>query len=41
MVGLNEHELEKALGVCDGQGSLASCSPWGRRVGQNWEAELS
>ena len=38
---LNKHELEKALGVCDGQGSLASCSPWGRRVGHNWEAELS
>ena len=23
------HELEQALGVGDGQGSLASCSPWG------------
>ena len=38
---LNEHEFEQALGVGDGQGSLASCSPWGRRVGHNWEAELS
>ena len=22
------HEFEQALGVADGQGSLASCSPW-------------
>ena len=28
---LNEHEFEQALGVGDGQGSLASCSPWGRK----------
>ena len=27
---LNWHELEQALGVCDGQGSLACCSPWSR-----------
>ena len=26
---LNGHEFEEALGVGDGQGSLASCSPWG------------
>ena len=26
--GLNGHELEQALGVGDGQGSLACCSPW-------------
>ena len=25
---LNGHELELALGVGDGQGSLACCSPW-------------
>ena len=25
----NGHEFEKALGVGDGQGSLACCSPWG------------
>ena len=25
---LNGHELEQALGVSDGQGSLARCSPW-------------
>ena len=26
---LNGHEFEQALGVCDGQGGLACCSPWG------------
>ena len=26
----NGHEFEKALAVCDGQGSLACCSAWGR-----------
>ena len=26
---LNGHEFEKALGVGDGQGSLACYSPWG------------
>ena len=26
----DEHEFEQALGVGDGQGSLACCSPWGR-----------
>ena len=26
---LDGHEFERALGVCDGQGSLAYCSPWG------------
>ena len=28
---LNEHEFEQAPGVGDGQGSLACCSPWGRK----------
>ena len=28
---LNGHEFEQARGVGDGQGSLASCSPWGRK----------
>ena len=32
MVGWNHrpngHEFEQALGVGDGQGSLACCSPW-------------
>ena len=26
---LNGHESEQALGVGDGQGSLACCGPWG------------
>ena len=26
---LDGHEFEQALGVCDGQGSLVFCSPWG------------
>ena len=26
---INGHEFEQALGVVDGQGSLACCSPWG------------
>ena len=26
---LNGHAFEHALGVGDGQGSLACCSPWG------------
>ena len=29
---LNGHEFEQALGVGDGQGSLACCSPWGCKV---------
>ena len=28
---LNGHEFEQALGVGDGQGSLACCSPWDSR----------
>ena len=28
---LNGHEFEHALGTGDGQGSLAYCSPWGRK----------
>ena len=28
---LNGHEFQQALGVGDGQGSLACCSPWGRK----------
>ena len=28
---LNAHEFEQALGVGDGQGGLACCSPWGRK----------
>ena len=33
--GLNGHEFEQALGDGEGQGGLACCSPWGRRVGHN------
>ena len=29
---LNGHELEQTLRVGDGQGGLACCSPWGRKV---------
>ena len=29
---LDGHEFEQALGVGDGQGSLACCSPWGHKV---------
>ena len=28
---LEAYEFEQALGVGDGQGNLACCSPWGRR----------
>ena len=37
----NGHEFEQALGVGDGQGSLACCSPWGHRVGHSWATELN
>ena len=29
--GLNGHLFEQALGVADGQRSLACCSPWGHK----------
>ena len=28
---LGGHEFEQALGLDDGQGSLACCSPWGHK----------
>ena len=28
---LDGHEFEEALGVGNGQGSLAYCGPWGRK----------
>ena len=34
---LNGHEFEQALGVGDGQGSLAHCSPWGPRESDTTE----
>ena len=36
----NGHEFEQTPGDGEGQGSLASCSPWGsQRVRHNWAAE--
>ena len=41
MVGWHQqfdgHEFEQALGVGDGQGSLASCIPWGRKKSDTTE----
>ena len=34
---LDGHESEQALGVGDGQGSLVSCSPWGRKESDTTE----
>ena len=31
------HEFEQALGIGDGQGSLACCSPWGRKESDTTE----
>ena len=38
---LDGHEFVQAPGVGDGQGGLACYSPWGCRVGHNWETELN
>ena len=38
---LNGHEFEHAPGVGDGQGNLACCNPWGRRVKQYWATKLN
>ena len=43
---LDGHEFEQALGVDDGQRSLACCSPWGRKEsdtteGPNWTGSNS
>ena len=35
----NGHEFEQAPGVGHGQGSLVCCSPWGCKVGYDWETE--
>ena len=35
------HKFEQALGVDDGQGSLACCSPWSCRVRQDWVTEVN
>ena len=34
---LKGHEFEKALGVGNGQGGLACCSPWGRKESDTTE----
>ena len=34
---LNGNEFEEAQGVGDGQGSLACCSPWGRKESDTTE----
>ena len=34
---LDGHEFEQAPGVGDGQGSLARCSPWGRKESDTTE----
>ena len=36
---LNGHEFKQTLGDSEGQGSLACCSPQGRRVWQDWVTE--
>ena len=35
------HESEQPPGVGDGQGSLACCSPWSRKVRPYWATELN
>ena len=35
--GLDGHEFDQALGVGDGQGSLACYSPWGRKESDTTE----
>ena len=35
----SEHELGHILGDGEGQGGLACCSSWGRRVGHDWATE--
>ena len=34
---LKRHESERALGVGDGQGGLACCSPWGCKASDTTE----
>ena len=38
---LDGHEFEWTPGVGDGQGGLACCDSWGRRVGHNWATGLN
>ena len=34
---LNGHDFEQTLGVGDGQGCLACCSPWGHKESDTTE----
>ena len=36
---LNGQKFEQTAGDSEGQGTLACCSPWGRRVGHNLATE--
>ena len=36
----NEPESKQTPGVGDGQGGLACCDSWGRRVGHDWATDL-
>ena len=36
---LNEHESEQVLGVGEGQGSLACCSPWDHKESDTTEQQ--
>ena len=38
---LDAYEFEQSVGVSDGQGSLACCSPWARKVGHDSVTELN
>ena len=38
---LNGHEFGWSPGAGVGQGGMACCSSWGRRVGHNWATELN
>ena len=38
---LDGHEFGLTPGVGDGQGGLACCDSWGRRVGHDWATELN
>ena len=37
--GLGGHLFEQTPGASEGQGSLLCHSPWGYRVGDDWETE--
>ena len=37
----NGYEFEQVAGVSEGQGSLACCSSYGRRVGHHWATGLN